>query len=524
MRGLNWLTGRNKQAKAAEAPAKPHIRADKKTPEAGWHPVQSAAACLESRERRQLIRVLSENSPLSKPATEAWWLSPLEQMAARVQACPAAWNGPFSDPGGFIDLSLTVATRAVRLVRGMMLPPGATPEEQSEQAPGWVCAVYWAGLFHHINWLSQMEGGLENGRVWYPGMSEPTGAWRVRPARNKGGEMSGTYMALSLLPDAGILWLQRWPALSDSLLLYLSGRRKEAGILNSIINDAITSWGMSSGLAISETGSQELSPALVAPGTDYTPPKLYETEATPLSSHSTEIAELGPIKTDVTTYSTPQIEKTMSAVMPITELSLGLQSALQGEETLGEADDEVLSDSTERHLSTDNLMSMLDLMADGQSPTVAAVTSLTTDIVSMDEFLPDTQFSGQVSGRAYNPGEVYLEWLRDSVQDGTLSVNEKDSILHVLAQFVFLVSPGCFYRYTSSAGEEAVDKDKLQKSFESLNIHHSRNGKGLFHYHQYDSPDKSGRFTKVSGYMINADIIFKKGSCPSDSLWLSARK
>nr|WP_286184193.1 DNA-binding domain-containing protein [Erwinia sp. S63] len=119
---------------------------------------------------------------------------------------------------------------------------------------------------------------------------------------------------------------------------------------------------------------------------------------------------------------------------------------------------------------------------------------------------------------------MYLEWLRDSVEDGTLSVNEKDSILHVLAQFVFLVSPGCFYRYTSTAGEEAVEKDKLQKSFESLNIHHSRNGKGLFHYHQYDSPDKSGRFTKVSGYMINADIIFKKGNCPSDSLWLSARK
>lgn len=62
----------------------------------------------------------------------------------------------------------------------------------------------------------------------------------------------------------------------------------------------------------------------------------------------------------------------------------------------------------------------------------------------------------------------------------------------------------------SVTGEEAADKDRLQKSFESLSIHHSRNGKGLFHYHQYDSPDKSGRFMKVSGYMIKADIIFKK--------------
>lgn len=121
-------------------------------------------------------------------------------------------------------------------------------------------------------------------------------------------------------------------------------------------------------------------------------------------------------------------------------------------------------------------------------------------------------------------GALFVEWVRDSVEDGTLSVNEKDSLLHVLAQFIFLVSPACFYRYSSIAGGGGADKDRLQKSFEALNVHHSRNGKGLFHYHQYDTPDISGRFTKVSGYMINADIIFKKGSCPADSIWLSAKK
>ena len=91
-------------------------------------------------------------------------------------------------------------------------------------------------------------------------------------------------------------------------------------------------------------------------------------------------------------------------------------------------------------------------------------------------------------------GALFLEWVRDSVEDGTLSVNEKDSILHVLAQFVFMVSPACFYRHTSTAEGSVTDKDRLQKSFEALNVHHSRNGKGLFHYHQYDTPDKSGRF------------------------------
>jgi hypothetical protein len=52
-------------------------------------------------------------------------------------------------------------------------------------------------------------------------------------------------VAFRLLPEAALLWLQRWPVLSDTLLLFLSGRRAEAGILNSIVNDALRSCGLS---------------------------------------------------------------------------------------------------------------------------------------------------------------------------------------------------------------------------------------------------------------------------------------
>ena len=94
--------------------------------------------------------MLADNSPLSQSVTDAWLLKPAQAMLERVQDCPAAWKGAYSSPGGFGDLSLGVVVRAVRLVRGMMLPPGATPEEQSALALGWVCAVFWAGLFHHL--------------------------------------------------------------------------------------------------------------------------------------------------------------------------------------------------------------------------------------------------------------------------------------------------------------------------------------------------------------------------------------
>jgi hypothetical protein len=120
-------------------------------------------------------------------------------------------------------------------------------------------------------------------------------------------------------------------------------------------------------------------------------------------------------------------------------------------------------------------------------------------------------------------GDKFLDWLKSSILDGTVNVNESESFAHILAQFVFIVSPECFFKYLSLNTNESLDKSELQKSFEALNIHYSRNGKGLWHYHKYDTPDKGGRYTKMSGYMLSADVIYGKGTCPPDSVWLARR-
>ena len=165
MRGLNWLTGRGRQEKRPGERPSPDVTPPRTVANDGWRPAQTGRSLLQADEHRRLIRVLTENSPLSQQVTEAWWLRPLEEMAGRVQACPAAWSGPFSGPGGFNELSLNVATRSVRLVRGMMLPQGATPEEQAEQTPGWVCAAYWAGLRPRLEqlYLMSVQKGAKKG-------------------------------------------------------------------------------------------------------------------------------------------------------------------------------------------------------------------------------------------------------------------------------------------------------------------------------------------------------------------------
>ncbi|MCX8956978.1 TraI domain-containing protein [Erwinia psidii] len=518
MRIPGWLTGRGRQDNSVPAT----VTQAGQGGAAGFYAVRSGRDMMQTGERQRLIRALSDNSPLSGPFTEAWWLRPLEELAARVQACPAAWSGPFSGPGGFTDLSLNVAVRAVRFVRGMMLPPGATPEAQAEQGPGWACAVYWAGLLHHLNWLTQMEGEEQGGHAWYPGLTLPQTSWRVRPGA-EGRPMRGAYMALTLLPADGLVWLQRWPALSETLLTFLAGERARSGILHGIISDALSSCGMSPDTSPESQAPACATPALAVSAPACNPPKLSETAAKPLSSNTDVSITSAPIKTDVAPYTLlPESNHSSLADIPA---GMALASALgagEGIVPLTENGDSA-SDGQDGPPDTGGLLSLLDLMADGKnvSGPDGAVTA-EPDGASAPQAVENA--SEATRPEAESPGDAFLAWLRAGVDDGTLTVNGQDSILHVLAQFVFMVSPGCFYRYAASDGSLTTDKDALQKSFEALGIHHSRKGKGLFHYHQYDSPDKSGRYTRVSGYMISADFILKKGRCPADSIWLSAKK
>lgn len=86
MRGLNWLTGRSRQEKRPGERLPAGATPSRTVADDGWRPAQTGRSLLQADEYRRLIRVLTENSPLSQQVTEAWWLRPLEEMAGRVQA------------------------------------------------------------------------------------------------------------------------------------------------------------------------------------------------------------------------------------------------------------------------------------------------------------------------------------------------------------------------------------------------------------------------------------------------------
>uniref|UniRef100_UPI00403F4284 TraI domain-containing protein n=1 Tax=Enterobacter sp. JJBC TaxID=3080020 RepID=UPI00403F4284 len=507
MRGLKWLTGLA-QSGGAEHTVRPSMGS---VQTGGFRSVQSGQTLLDTVERQKLVRMLRENCPLSQSACDAFWLKPLQQLAGRVQAVPAAWGGPFSTSGGFIDLSLSVATRSVRLVRGMMLPPGATPEAQAEQGPAWVCAVFWAGLFHHLDWLSQMEGSLVSGKPWYPGMEIPGADWRVRPHQRGPGAMNGMYIASRLIPDAAAVWLQRWPALSGALFLYLSGQKAQSGILNRIISDALDSVAFTAGAGPVQSAVSPGAPAGNEQVDDKTgdksSPDLIDDDMHQSSRHKNITPVPEPINLASAGYDANQTDDCVAGneALPVTLLSAFENRDMRSSEPADESDPNA-------SISTAELLSVLDLM----SGSPASGVEVRVDTITSEKSVPDVTESG-------TPGEMFLVWLKSSILDGSVSVNERESFAHILAQFVFIVSPECFFKYLSLNTNASLDKAELQKSFEMLDIHYSRNGKGLWHYHKYDTPDKSGRYTKMSGYMLSADIIYRKGTCPPDSVWLAQR-
>ena len=90
-RVMKWLTGRGNNRHSGQ-PAGTVVR------EVAFRPVLEGSMLMQTEERRRLVRMLADNSPLSQSVTEAWWLKPAQTMLERVQDCPAAWKGAYSSP------------------------------------------------------------------------------------------------------------------------------------------------------------------------------------------------------------------------------------------------------------------------------------------------------------------------------------------------------------------------------------------------------------------------------------------
>lgn len=168
-----WLLGNQAEAKTV-----PEV-SSQACPTGYFIPL-SSGQLLNTAARKQCLQQLWESSALPKDLYEQFYLQPLEKLIAMMQVLPASQQGEYAGENGLAEVTLQTTTFAVRLAKGHMLPPGAAPEEQSAQNILWNAVIFYAALCRYLPVLDQIEGELQSGQPWLPGLTIPNEPYRFR--------------------------------------------------------------------------------------------------------------------------------------------------------------------------------------------------------------------------------------------------------------------------------------------------------------------------------------------------------
>ncbi|CDH33165.1 conserved hypothetical protein [Xenorhabdus bovienii str. Intermedium] len=206
----------------------------------GYFQPQSADELLATPQRRQYLQQLWQNSALPNGLYQRFYLAPVKQLLGSVQQVPATQAEEWSALGGFADLTLQFTTCAVRLAKGHLLPPGVAPETQAAQGVLWQAVVFWAALFYHLPLLRQLEGELEDGQVWQPGIGIPDKPFRFcfRAPENIPSAPQEVLLAACLLPEKAMMWLVTVPEVWHCLMQHLNGRPSTVPLIEALLQAA----------------------------------------------------------------------------------------------------------------------------------------------------------------------------------------------------------------------------------------------------------------------------------------------
>ncbi|MCW6034409.1 helicase/relaxase domain-containing protein [Pantoea sp. JK] len=509
----------------------------------GYFTPQSAAQLLSLPHRKLLMRQIWDNTSLPEDVYNRLYLAPLKKLAECVQVVPAAGEGEWSKEGGFIDFTLKFTACSVRLAKGHMFPPGAAPEEQAAKNTLWNAVVFWSALTAHLALLSRIEGELLDGRCWMPGMVPPSAPFRFRVNQADNASVA-TLMASRLLPDDGVTWLSgdrqamqvmatlavreasAMPLIQDILdkARDISGSPASAASVGlhsvtSVVSSAVTEQSQSA-IILSDGGISAAS-ALADDGTE-SAAKLPSDNATGQAEHPLTASE-GPIALSSalsencgSTNEQPETEKT--SVDDDTSLLLSMFNAAEPATTDVNDDAEqqapVISDDvipvqpSDEHIiavPAECVKLIPDAEPDDDFPANESMLDTVVDTESDKDENGDMSTASAMN-EVSNPGEQFLEWIKESVNNQTLSVNQQDSLLHAVSGFMFISLPGTVFKFIDAKGVEK-DRKAVQSSFEKMGILHMRNDKRFFRVKIYESEGLEGKYQKRSGYLIRLSLL-----------------
>ncbi|HGM5166755.1 TPA: TraI domain-containing protein [Serratia marcescens] len=530
----------------------------------GYFIPTSVEQLLSTASRQQCLQQLWENSALPKDLYEHFYLQPLKQLVTLMQVLPAMPQGEYAREGGLVDVTLQTATYAVRLAKGHMLPPGAAPEEQSAQNVQWNVVVFYAALWHYLPLLTQLEGELQNGQTWLPGLTVPGEPYRFRFKAILSAPTlitsQSAMIAARLLPEELIEWLSTLPAAIHSLMTIASRQPSTLPAIDDITLEA-AKLARGDGLAVSLlpiSNPDTLAMAIpsVAPGTEnitFSVPEI-DLQSAESSTHSpfVEVQLLAETldQTDGNAPSATGVLLSSALDTPVNDKSLA-EMNLSPETEIGERED------TQTLLS---LMAVgvsapacLDNQEEGNAPQKESLlpeekqepvhditivieddcvlpgviepkrlnntdttTILEAQHLSKDPQLEENNLEDTLNAEN-NLGNDFLQWLSLGVKKGDISVNTIVSRAHIVSGFVFLCVPDIFHLYIKENKLERTDRNSIQKEFEKKGIHRIRKGQRFFIGYLYEKPDGVGTYRRINGYLIKAHSLYGGTRIPEDS-------
>ncbi|ELH6623502.1 TraI domain-containing protein [Escherichia coli] len=545
---LKKLLPGNSNTSSTETTTPETARQPEHLPE-GFYIPRTAEELTSTPRRKQCLKQLWENSSMPSDVYQQFCLTPVQKLLMAAQNVPAAGDSRWADANGFGDLTLQFTTYAVRLARGYMFPPGATPEEQAAQSGVWNAVVFWSALFYHLPLLAHLEGELVSGKLWQPGMSSPDEAFRFRYRQQhlQGSEAQqlAAVMAGQLLPEGATAWLATVPGALQNLAGAVWHQHPEMALIRSVLKTAAEEVESPLlALQVTEAVTAPLLPENTVQPEDNVPSDSQPETSTEVSAPemSAAVPEVGEFTLQPSVSGTDEAE----AVVPDT-----LQSATGAEEKAPE--------EQSVHDDTDMLLSLFSAVSDDTEPTEADVaepvenkeavsdesgcinseqagaesdpaqdTGIFGSVLCISEPAQEIKKSPEHSQgrnstenvRASGSSGEFVEWLRHGLDSGEIPVNQPDARVHLIAGYAFLRVPDVFYLYLKQTGSNH-DRRYVQSVFERAGLHRVRSGERFVQARLYDSAERKGRYQPVSGYLVKSRSLFSGKGLPGDSPFIT---
>ncbi|WP_339425787.1 MobH family relaxase [Pseudomonas proteolytica] len=549
----------------------------------GYLSVESSQSLLAAEHRRQLLDRIWQYTALSHPQFSQLYLNPIHRYAELVQQLPASETHHHAYLGGMLDHGLELVACSLKLRQSYLLPTGAAPEDQAAQTDAWSAGIAYGALLHDIGKIAvDLLVERQDGRVWHPWQGSLDQPYRFRYLKGRDYHLHGAAAGLlyTQILDRPILdWLSVFPSLWASLLYVLAGQYERAGVLGELVIQADR---VSTAQNIGGNPSKALQAPIHSlqhhligglrhlvqrelklnqPGAAgwLTQDALWLVSKTVtdklrayLLSQSIEgiptsnIAVFDELQSHGLVESTPEGKAIWTALVTQgnwqqTFTFLRIQPALiWGNEDRPEAFRGTISIAVD-----DNQPN-----APVSPPAPKAVNTKSTQNPSQPDpmALEDADYLGTLldmfeleepetsdapskniletsTPPSENPGQAFLNWVREGIQSHKLIINDSKAKIHTVSGTVFLVTPGLFQRFAqefpgvSQRTDQEIEEWRwVQKQFEKLKVHRKRNDSLNIWLCQVEGPRKKA---KLKGYLLEEPaLLFKAAAVPTDNPFL----